>query len=762
MLTGMIATPPSMALEPLQTSDGAPSRGRGRRRVSVLFQAIEAWLEQEREQIALWLPIGLGIGITAWFVLPDAYGWIGWCCGCAGLACGSALLPPGARLRAIVAGFGLLGCLGCVIVWGKAQWMGERPIARARFVEMTGRIRSVEALPAQQATRLVITPVGRPDLPSRIRVNVTDADMPGRAAWGGASGGGAVGGGAGGLTAGTVIAFRARLMPPAPPAVPGAYDFARRAYFLGIGATGRALPPIRIIDAKAADGASPRQRLSAHIRARVNGGPGAIAATLATGDRGAISEEDAEAMRRSGLAHLLSISGLHVTALVGAVIFLIFRLLALSPALALGWPLMLIAAAGGAMAGIGYTLLTGADVPTVRSCIAALLVLGGMALGREALTLRLVAAGALFVLLFWPESLVGPSFQMSFAAVTTIVAVGEHPRFRALMAAREEAMPLRMGRHLLGLFLHGLAIEFALAPIALFHFHQAGMLGAIANLIAIPLTTFVVMPVEALALLLDGVGAGAPAWWIVEQALALLLAVAHGVAATPGAVTLSPAISASAFGLTMAGGLWCLLWRGRLRWIGLLPIAAGTVMILTTPGPDILVTGDGRHVAIRTADGGMALLRARAGDYVRDTLAESAGYEGELAAFEDLPSARCSRDLCALTLGGGHGRRSWRLLTTRSMDIVPAAMLAKACAAADVVVSERRLPRTCRPRWLKIDRTMLRRTGGVAIYLKAGLFHTVKKPNDAHPWIVRPPPHRSKRASRPDQLYRRSSPASLP
>lgn len=682
----------------------------------------------EREHIALWAPVALGGGITAWFVLPGPFAWIGWCCLCAALTCASALVPDGSRSRAMVASAGFLACAGCLIVWGKAAAFGEPPLARAAFVQMTGRVGTVEPLPAQASTRLVVIPLDRPDLPAKIRINIGDSDRPD------------------GLAKGAIIAFRARLMPPAPPAVPGAYDFAQRAYFLGIGATGKALPPIRVIATPADGSPTLRQRLSTHIQARVAGGPGAIAATLATGDRGAITEEDAEAMRRSGLAHLLSISGLHVTALVGAVIFLIFRVLALSPRLALRWPLLLIAAAGGAAASIGYTLLTGSDVPTIRSCIAALLVLGGLALGREALTLRLVAAGAIFVLLFWPESLAGPSFQMSFTAVTVIVAMVEYPRFRALVSAPEAPMPFRFLRHLLGLFLTGLAIEIALAPIALFHFHQAGMLGAIANLVAIPLTTFIVMPFEALALLLDSVGLGLPAWWVVEKALALLLIVAHGVAASPGAIALTPALSPLTFGLTMTGGLWCLLLRSGARWLGVIPIMTGAVLIVLTPKPDILVTGDGRHVAIRLPDGGMAILRDRAGDYVRDMLSESAGYDGELTAFADIPAARCNRDLCSVDIV--EGQRRWRLLTTRSFDLVPAHLLARDCAAADVVVSERRLPRTCNPRWLKIDRSMLRKTGGVAVYLRQGVIETVKRKGDAHPWIVTPPRFRSDTAPR--------------
>ena len=166
-------------------------------------------------------------------------------------------------------------------------------------------------------------------------------------------------------------------------------------------------------------------------------------------------------------------------------------------------------------------MLTGAEVPTVRSCIAALLVLAGIALGREALTLRLVAVGALVVLLLWPESLPGASFQMSFAAITAIVALHENPRVQAWVSRRDEGWPARLGRILFALVLTGLVVEIALMPIALFHFHKAGLYGALANVVAIPLTTFVIMPLEALALLFDLVGLGAPFWWLTGQALEL-------------------------------------------------------------------------------------------------------------------------------------------------------------------------------------------------------------------------------------------------
>lgn len=718
----MDATPPSMAFPPRQTS-----LGRGVKSwVLESFEGIERWLEAEREQVPLWVPIGLGVGIAGWFLLPDSTTWVAFCCLALALALLALLLPAGSRIRGIFVAAGILSTLGCILVWGKASLFGEPPLARATFATVTAQVMATRPVPAEKMVRVILRPVGAPDLPTTIRVNMVDDDVPP------------------GLGEAAVIRFRVRLMPPAPPAVPGGYDFAARAYFQGIGATGKALRPIEVLRPSKAP-MPLRTRLFGHILDRVEGPAEGIAAALATGDQGAIGEADAEAMRRSGLAHLLSISGLHVTALIGAVIFLLMRIMALSSRMALNLPLMLIAASGGALGGIGYTLLTGAEVPTVRSCIAALLALGGLALGREAITLRLVATGALVVLVFWPEALVGPSFQMSFAAVTAIVALAEHRGFRALVSAREEAFWMRLSRALIGTLLTGFAVELVLIPIALFHFHKAGMLGAFANLLAIPLTTFVVMPLEALALLLDLAGLGAPFWWLTEKSLDLLLWLAHWVSASPMASFASPTLPRWMFALMMGGLLWWLLWRTIARWWGLVPLSIGAVGTLFLSSPDILIMGDGRHVAIRTGKG-MALLRDGAGDYVRDTLAEGAGYDGTLDALSTLPQARCSIDLCAVILKRG-GRR-WRILMTRSSMMVDRDRLMPDCAVTDIVISDRNLPRWCRPRWLKIDKRLLAQTGGLAIDLDKAAVQTVREVGDSHPWIIqprsvaRPPMHR--------------------
>jgi competence protein ComEC len=517
-------------------------------------------------------------------------------------------------------------------------------------------------------------------------------------------------------------------------ALPGSHDFARDLWFAEIGGVGRVIGPVEVVEPSPGGGLDAlRDRLGAHIREQLPGRVGGIATALATGDQAGVSEEDAEAMRRSGLAHLLSVSGLHIAAVVGAAMLLALKLLALSERLALRYNLVLVAALIGALAGVAYTLLTGMQVPTVRACIAALLVLGGIALGRDAISLRLVAVGALVVLLFRPEALAGASFQMSFAAVTSIIALHHWTPVRRWLGAREESWPLRLLRSIAGLLLTGLAVEIALMPFALYHFHRAGLYGVAANLVAIPLTTFIIMPLEAAALIFDSVGIGGPLWSTTGWAIGGMLDLAHRVGSAEGAVAMLPTMPRLAFALMVGGGVWLCLWSGRIRRWGLLLFAAGVLGAAMTPVPRLLVTGDGQHLALVREDGTPVLLRSRSGDFVRDLMSEASAFDGDPLALDEQRFARCSRDACLADIVDGGA--AWRLLAIRSRNRIDWAALTRACADADIVVADRRLPKGCNPRWLKLDREALARSGGVAIYLGDDpRVATVAGRIARHPW----------------------------
>ncbi len=690
-------------------------------RLSSIADQINQFLSESGFDKGPWLAVSFAGGIAAWFTLDSPWQWSAAIGVCLLIALGALSMGRHSAgsidlSRAAIA-VSLLVALGVAVIWSRSEIVGAESIERPRVMMLQARILERDEQPARDRVRLILAyrdaEVGTA---RKVRVNVPiDKDMAG-------------------LSEGAVIRLRASLMPPAPPMLPGAYNFARSAWFQGFAATGSVLGEIEVIAPAAKEEAlvSTQRALASHVRSQLGGSAGSIAAALASGDRGGISDADEEAMRDAGLTHLLSISGLHVSAVIAAAYLLAIKLLALWQWLALRVRLPLVAAGVAALAGVGYTLLTGAEVPTVRSCVGATLVLIALALGREALSLRMVAVAAMFVLFLWPESLVGPSFQMSFAAVLAIVALHNSAPVRAFLAPREESWATRLGRRTLMLLVTGFVIEIALMPIVLFHFHRAGVYGAFANVIGIPLTTFASMPLIALSLLADLVGVGAPLWWLTGKSLDLLIGIAHFTADQPGAVKLMPEMGGATFALFVIGGLWIGLWRGSVRLLGFAPAALATLLFLTKAAPDILISGDGRHVGIAGESEELLVLRESRSDYARDNLLELAGMDGKPIPLDQWPDASCSADFCTIPLR--RDGRNWQVLMARSNNRVEMRALAAACDRADIVVADRYLPRSCQPKWLKADRNLLERTGGLTINLSDESFDAVADSQGRHGW----------------------------
>lgn len=715
---------PAIPFEGGQPADDAALQRTRRKRsdLSSLATAADGWLGAAGFDRGPWLTVAFAGGIAAWFILASPWQWLGLMSALALAAIAALALwrehDERAHLRLAVAGMALAALLGTAAIWTRSDMVGARALERPAVTVIDGRILKREEQPAQGRVRLTLAyRDAAAGIARKVRVNLpAERDAPG-------------------ISEGAVVRLRARLMPPAPPMLPGSYDFARAAWFQGLAATGSVLGPVEMIAPATGDAgwvARQQRRLANHVMAQLPGSSGAIAAAFASGHRGGIAESDESAMRDSGLTHLLSISGLHVSAVIAATYALAIRILALWPWLVLRVRLPVAAAMAGAMAGVGYTLLTGAEVPTVRSCIGALLVLFAMVLGREPLSLRMVAVGGAAVLMLWPESLVGASFQMSFAAVLAIVTLHQSAPVRRFLAPREERWPARQGRRFVMLLITGIVIELALMPIVLFHFHRAGLYGAFANVLAIPLVTFIAMPLIALALMLDVAGLGAPAWWAAGQSLDALLWLARWTAGQAGAVKLMPDMGRGIFALFVAGGLWLALWRGRIRLLGLVPVLGATLLLATKPAPDILISGDGRHVGIAGEGGRLLVLREGRSDYARENLQELAGMSGEVVPLANWSKAQCSRDFCSLPLV--RDGREWWLLIGRSRERVEERALATACERADIVVANRWLPRSCAPRWLKADRAFLGQSGGLAITLSSGRVDKVADTQGDHGW----------------------------
>lgn len=323
---------------------------------------------------APWLTVLFMAGILAWFALPGPLSWLAVMGGGAGLVFVARQVWPResaagyahAHLRQAVIAGSLVFNAGLAVVWLRSEMVGAEAIPAPRVELLHGLVLEREDQPAEGRIRLTLAVRDNATLEARkVRIDVPLEALPGTAA-------------SPALAEGAAVRLRARLMPPAAPILPGSYNFARAAWFQGLTATGSVMGPVEVMRVAPPGGkiATLQRALAEHVRSRVDGSAGAIAAAFASGDRGSISEAEEIALRDSGLTHLLSISGLHVSAVIAASYFAAVRLLALWPALALRIRLPVAAASVGALAGIGYTLLTGAEVPTVRSCIAALLVLG--------------------------------------------------------------------------------------------------------------------------------------------------------------------------------------------------------------------------------------------------------------------------------------------------------------------------------------------------------------------------------------------------
>ena len=310
----------------------------------------------------------------------------------------------------------------------------------------------------------------------------------------------------GAVAPGDFVRGTARLLPLPEAARPGGFDFGRDLYFHGIGGVGSIAGRLTVADSPtppdlalkvAALVDRARNVLTRRIADTIGGQAGAVAAALVTGKRGLIDDRTNDVLRAAGIYHVVSISGLHMALAAGAFFFLARALLALSPTLALGWPIKKIAAAIGMVGATAYCIFSGADVAAERSLLMILVMQGAILVDRPALSLRNLAISGLLVLSREPESILGPSFQMSYAAVAGLIALAEWSRRRggaAQPATRVERVLRWAAALVAGVVLTTVAASVATGPFATYHFQNLQPYGVIGNGLTLPLVSFVVMP----------------------------------------------------------------------------------------------------------------------------------------------------------------------------------------------------------------------------------------------------------------------------
>lgn len=317
---------------------------------------------------------------------------------------------------------------------------------------------------------------------------------------------------------GTVIKGLARLQPPAGPALPGLNDFAFSSYFSGIGAIGGFMGSPRAVDVEATGQSSlvrgfqewlssVRSAINQRILSVLPGDAGAFASALVTNDTAAFSKEGLEALRISGLAHVISISGLHMVLAAGISFVGLRMIFSLFPGFIQSRPAKIYAALGAITASGLYLLISGMPVPAVRSFIMLAVGMGGVIAARTVFTLRSVALAVFAILIVSPSSALGPSFQMSFAAAAALISGYSLWRFRPAEFHRFSGFPLYATvlpaiRAVGGVMLTSQIAGVATAIFSVTHFHRLTLLGTLGNVAAMPFISFIVMPAGFLAVLL--------------------------------------------------------------------------------------------------------------------------------------------------------------------------------------------------------------------------------------------------------------------
>ena len=550
---------------------------------------------------------------------------------------------------------------------------------------------------------------------------------------------------------GSFVQLKARLTPPLAPLRPGGYDFARNLYFQGYGASGFVLgrietvePPQqlpRLLRYRSVIGGL-RDAIDARIRAVLTGDRGSIASALITGKRDAISAPVNEAMYVSGIGHVLAISGYHMAVVAGVMFFFVRGLLALLPAFADRRPIKKWAAVAALTAAAFYLMLSGAAVATQRAFIMVAIVLFGVMLDRPALTFRTITIAALIVLLAAPETLVHPSFQMSFAATLALIAAYQHSlRWPSRADTSTGARVALWGaREIFGLVLVSLVAGLATTLYAAFHFHRLAPYSLLANLMTMPVFSMWVMPAGLGGVLLMPFGFDGPLWRLMASGIDWMAAVALWVASLPGAVGRIPAFGIGPLLLGTAGLLVLCLLRTPLRLAG---IGLGLLAIfwaVATPRPDVLVAADGRAIAVRGSDGRLAIARNGSDTFaVRDWLAA----DGDARKIDDasLPEGiRCDPVGCIGRLADGK-------LVALSLALEA---LAEDCRLTTVIASPLDAPPKCAAR--VFDRTVRRETGAVALYRNGKDFAVwpSRPPGYDRPWspAYRAPPPRARSGRR--------------
>jgi competence protein ComEC len=583
-----------------------------------------------KNRLSLWSPVMLMVGIAWYFSLSkEPYVYVG----IIALAVSMLFLALAWRsaFRTVFIAL-LLVTLGFTV----AQWRAYRmatPLlsSELHYREVEGTIDEIE--PTEKKEKLVLSKleiegVAQADTPLRIRITFRGNNPL--------------------LSVGDRVRFHANLYPLPSANMPNAYDFARHFYFRGIGGTGFAMREAQKVASNPSGWSAYignlRHAIGEDMRNSMKGDVGAISAAMTVGEMGPISQQAQDSLRDSGLSHILSISGLHLAIAAGIIFFNVRLLLTLIPAFALRFPVKKIAAVCAIISAFLYLALAGFPVPAQRAFLMVLFLFTAVLLDRRGITLRTLSFAACIILVLFPESMLGASFQMSFAATLAIVALYE--AYGKSLSRPSSSVMMRMLRSLLGIMVTSLAATLATSVFVLTHFNRFALLGIVSNMVVIPLATLTIMPGMAVALLLMPFGWQEFGYSLMAFGTDIMIKMSDLIAQIPGSTLQFPSPTHSGFIIAAGGLLWVCLWTNAIRFLGVIMMIGGLSTITNHVPVDVFISREARQVMVRLDDGHYTALRGTDRSFVIKNWLRSEGEEGLVAQKQT--NTLCDRIQCSL------------------------------------------------------------------------------------------------------------------
>ena len=415
-------------------------------------------LEDEYVNWFSWIPVGLGLGIALYFSF-DLLIFFPLCLAFLGII---GLFYCQSGIRFFLWGFICIG-LGFSTAFYRTETSSlvllKKP-QRHRIIE--GQIQELTSHPRQNGTcRIIISQLRLTASPSICRM----------------------------IQLGDYVTLKADLLPFSYPVTANSFNWRRHYFFKNIKATGRVRKILNLSHQKPNFLAYLRYKIGKYIEHHLPSQEGAIAKALIIGDTSSISQNIRQKFADAGIAHILAISGLHMSLVTGMMFLLIRRSLACIPSIALRYPIKLWSLCGAVVASFFYLLISGMGFPALRSFSMGVFVMIGFMLNRHPISLRSLSIAATLVLLFYPEALLSVSFQLSFAAVTALIT--GYTCFK---------IQNRLGHYITSLMLSTCLATLATFPFTIETFQRITLQAITGNLVAIPLTTFWIMPSALLSL----------------------------------------------------------------------------------------------------------------------------------------------------------------------------------------------------------------------------------------------------------------------